>query len=386
MITDLDIENLSVDSNNRYGYATVGGKMGVINSSYKWVIEPKYDDIKSVGENAFKFKVENKYGVVDSYGNTIIPPEYDFITGNPKSNKNTFIVKGTKKRDNTSYFSLITSDNLPLSPMYDFMWYGEDERFVFLENNKFGIYGIGTDNCYCEIIPAEYDEMKDYTDFIVVGKRHKEVTCENETLNVDDVTLYGVIDYNNNIITPLQYKYMEVSENKVYEIPLKDRTFFVNNDNGKYVIINYDNEKVCDTEFDSKIFDIGDFAYEIYKDKADTFPYIIDKFGNIFGCDNDNSLIKPFEKLNNTESISVRTNGNKKEVINNSGDILFSSDFETMDTNENNLIFIKKGCKYGAVDRNNNIIIPFEEGPLWGRYDFVVRKIDNIWKPVVLKG
>ena len=378
------MENLSIDSDNRYGYATVNGKTGVINSSYEWVIEPRYDFIISISENTFKIRIDGKEGVIDLSENILVQPQYEYIGGNCNAEDGMFILKKLRK-NNTPCFQLRTEYTLPLSHPYDFLWSQDFNNFVFLENDKLGIYG-SKNGGYSEIISAQYDDICAYTDFIIASTRQKEVTRNNEAFSVENVVKYGILDYQNNVIIPLIHNEMKVSESKVFDIPLIERTFFINKGK-KSIIINSANKQICDKEFDlinnKEQIEWGDFAYKIY---IDAIPYIVDKFGNMLGCNRGDKYLEPFKELNSTESISVCTNNNCKEVINNNGDVLFVSDFEAMNTNENNLIFIKKDGKFGAVDRNNKIIIPFEEGILWGRHDFVVRKNGNYWEPVIWKG
>ena len=54
-----------------------GDKVGVIDTTGAWVIEPKYDDFNYARVDCYPFKRDGKWGVVDDKGKEVLPFKYD---------------------------------------------------------------------------------------------------------------------------------------------------------------------------------------------------------------------------------------------------------------------------------------------------------------------
>ena len=81
------------------GYCVISnkdGKMGVIDTSGRWILEPVFDEIKSPCEgNGYRVVVKNNiYGVYDSLWNVVYPTEYNRIHVLPDC---VFLAKDGKK-------------------------------------------------------------------------------------------------------------------------------------------------------------------------------------------------------------------------------------------------------------------------------------------------
>lgn len=57
------------------------GKVGVIDKTGAWVVEPQYDEVRDLNDMGYRIVVkEDKYGVIDALGNEVYPTEYLYIT------------------------------------------------------------------------------------------------------------------------------------------------------------------------------------------------------------------------------------------------------------------------------------------------------------------
>ena len=122
------------------------GKLGLIDKSGNWIIEPAYDEIWAPRSNGYRMTINNgKYGVITNYGAVVYPAEYRYITIMPHS----FILTKAGREWQVDF-----EGNMVQPFMFDSTYYlnypigyneNGDIRYGFSEYIRYGImdrYGI----------------------------------------------------------------------------------------------------------------------------------------------------------------------------------------------------------------------------------------------------
>ena len=365
----LEFNDLRTRENFEYGIINVDEKEGVVYSNYNLLIEPKYDFLCASVDKTLKAKLNGKEGIIDIKGNIIIPFEYDFILINPDLHDNNYAI--AKLGDKLGVINFNNEIVIPIN--YEFLWSQDFKHFSYSVGDKYGLLDINNN----VLIPPMYDDAECYSDFMIVSKRFKVAKYEDRYIENEDQEVYGVIDYDNNILIPFEYKKLSVLDKSDYETDFKDRLFYAKNQDYKYVIINSENKKVCDIEFDY----VKDSDNSIHCASCGKQNYVIDSYGNAHLLEYNS--YSDFQMISKDEAVACVWNADDTEisVVNQKAEVLFmNKSIKIVCTNkQNGLIFINKDGQYGAVDRSGNIVIPFEEGMLWGKHNFIVRKNGQKW-------
>lgn len=133
-----------------------------------------------------------------------------------------------------------------------------------------------------------------------------------------------------------------------------------------YIIINCDNKQICEQIFD-EIVPLGSMVYGArIKDEWCG----IGRFGNKKIPLGKFANLNIFNKLNDNESVSIITNETFEEALmNQDGEIVipFNCGYQTngfMYTGDNTIL-MRKNNKFGVIDKNNNVLIPFIFDWIW---------------------
>ena len=331
-----------------YACVSINKKWGIIDIEGNWIIKPEYKYLYSANENLFIAEQNKNYGVIDKEKNIIIPFDFEYLTC--LNNINYLIAKKNNK------FGIINLKGENIIPFdYEYISMQSNEYFVVIKNGKFGCISENNEI----VIPFEFDtEFELGNDFIIAGK-YQCIVTDNK---VQNQIIYGVLDYRNNTIIPFEYKDIKPFDEgkKLSELNLKDTNFSVKTQNDKYIIVNDKNKKINKNEFD-EIFSNG---AKVYGAKIDKKYCAIDKYGNIkIPCGKFDTIYIFFE-LNENESAAIAENENLEEtIINQNGGIIipYEEGYKTygyMYTRYNKIL-MQKNKKFGVIDRNNNILIPF---------------------------
>ena len=206
----------------------------------KQVINNKFnDETEKIEFNYFVFKENEKYGVIDKDGNIILNPEYtDVIIPNPgkdvflcENEKGSELINSKKESLFKEYdeIELIKLNNLTSTLSYE---------INALKYKKNGLYGLIdykgnkiTENIYESIENINPTEGK----FIV--KQNKKA---------------GIIDFNGNILVPIQYDFI-ISDEYFTDKDEYNKSGFITlnvaNDGYKYGYINYKGKKVLENKY-----------------------------------------------------------------------------------------------------------------------------------------
>lgn len=365
-------------SNRELGLTTLvkNNRLGVIDSTGKEILPFIYESIRRsdvdllyLVKKAETFDNKAEVGVIDLRGNIILEPIYEKMDifdkgviamkdgkyfffdhqGNQKFTSDKKIGQSTYACFSISgdpapqfydcqgnHLSHIEKD--PSRPETDYWWIFEDEKTGFD-----GYWDISTGAI---VIPAQYDDLSYAQDTprwlrIVTHKGKK-----------------GILDSNNKILLPIQYKDIETLDD--------DRCALYKGK--KIAISDYEGNLLTPFEFDY----ITTYNYSVNSQKI--HPYTLygvikNKHCGIFTCDSkelvpciydytidDNYNYTLFDVLDNGR-IKMMKNGKSGFIDEQTGQVLLSFDYEYLEEKKLDYIQTKKNKKYGLVDINGKEIL-----------------------------
>ncbi|MEW9097346.1 MAG: WG repeat-containing protein [Clostridiaceae bacterium] len=165
-----------------------GTKWGYINESGELVIKPMYDDANAFQENGLAVVgINGIYGIINRAGDYIVEPKYGSI-GQFYEGRSVVI-------DKDGFKVIDEKGRVITSKAYNYMSSYREGRAVFANADSGGNYIYGyLDLEGKEIIPAKYEEARDFNDGKAVVKLR-----EGE---------YALIDRNGNIINTYKYAFV----------------------------------------------------------------------------------------------------------------------------------------------------------------------------------
>lgn len=378
-------------------------KYGLIDFNGKQIVEPKYDDIKSLDykEGIILTKNADKYGAINVNGYEIIKPEYDYIISDnyydeeTYSKKAGFIVRNTIQ-DGYRYGYINYKGKKILDTKYNKIERIkdiDDEKNVYLIASMDGQAGVLKNNKI--IIKHEYVEIG--------------YNSINNLFEVQKAEKYGVINIKGDYILPIDYD--EIMFSGIYLIANKSNTKFTFDAKGnkiqdaKYINVTpVENEKYFITvDTDDYYGVINKEGKEIVKNNYSYIEYLYDNYfiatkGGKTGIINDEEkYITEFKYSNITKikdtrllkletdiDVSIMTDKMQEIVSMENGMVQRYNDYikvysendvkyinlegkevQNKDIYTNNQLFAKKSDgKWGFVNKNGDWIIQ-------PTYDFV---------------
>ena len=312
-----------------------GNPKEILKSQFN-TIANKYTNINDF-EYGYSIVYNKQYGLIDVEGNEILPCNYDTIfTVNPE-------IKLTKK--NGKYGIIKYDGDIIVDNIYDeyddfnkrkYIKYLEPypnrEYIVLGKQSKYGVFDYNGK----EIIPMEYDKICD---------------IDNKTILLQKNGLCGLADSLGNIVIDIEYDTIFLHhEDSNISLALK---------NNLIGIINSSNQLVTNCEYNCE--------------------FLLD--GKIPRVD------EPCEGYIKLEKYFADRNSPKKYGYINceNGVVSIPFEYDDLGNYSEGLIWAEKDKKYGYIDINNNVVIPF----IYDRaYDFsdglaAVEKYDHIMNTVM---
>ncbi len=277
--------------------------------------------------------------VLDSKGNTIIPFEknitidrwmngYKFIHRIPNSHTDFAIYADNKG---------LQIDSTPF--IYD-RYISNGLLSLTTETKKAGLYSLDNQDF---IIKPQYDSLYELENIINVANN-------DNLLCVSNNGYYGIIDYNNNLIIPIEY------DKTIYKM----RDYLLVSKNGKEGLITLDNEIAYDMKYDNILYCYDNCVWccegNIWKIVyADGSEEILPYDDCQFPCENSYLIITSFE---HTKYICIKQN-DKWGVVNYKKEVILPIIFdEIFEYKECNLIQVEFNEKVGLYDFNGREIVP----------------------------
>ena len=327
----ITFNNISFD-NNRYWLVNKDGKQGLYSHMGKEILPPRYDSIEVISNyrtNAGNYFIVKKglYGLCNNEGKFIVDPQYTAIKY--RYLRYFKLTKGDSCHYLFNYKDIIKDitldDAMPITMQ-------RNEQNLFYFNYKQGkAWGLLRENGQ-PIIAVQYDKPLEKVGYIHSDSTAYFIACKDN--------LFGLIDIDNNIVLPFQYK--KIEHTYLYNtIELTtDEGKQLYNMTKKQLVLNlfYDNSSVSDRYLYLKRNGL-ETAVDC-KHMQLLFPF---KYNSILG-------------LNDNEHFIVTIEG-KTAVVNRQDKQLIPYGYDEIKvTNKPNLFIIKKENQYGIVNLKNELV------------------------------
>ena len=327
----ITFNNISFD-NNRYWLVNKDGKQGLYSHMGKEILPPRYDSIEvacsycTTASNYFIVK-KGLYGLCNNEGKFIVDPQYTAIKY--RYLRYFKLTKGDSCHYLFNYKDIIKDitldDAMPITIQRN-----EQKRFYF--NYKQGkAWGLLREDGQ-PIIAVQYDKPLQKVGYIHSDSTAYFITCKDN--------LFGLIDINNKIVLPFQYK--NIQPTYLYN------TIELTTDEGKQLYNMTKKQLVLNLFYDKS--SVSERYLYLKKNGLETavdckhmqilFPF---KYNSILG-------------LNDNEHFIVTTEG-KTAVVNRQDKQLIPYGYDEIKvTNKPNLFIIKKKNQYGIVNLKNELV------------------------------
>jgi len=327
----ITFSNISFD-NNRYWLVNKDGKQGLYSHMGKEIMPPRYDSIEVISNyrtNAGNYFIVKKglYGLCNNEGKFIVDPQYTAIKY--RYLRYFKLTKGDSCHYLFNYKDIIKDitldDAMPIT-----MQRNEQKRFYF--NYKQGkAWGLLREDGQ-PIIAVQYDKPLEKVGYIHSDSTAYFIACKDN--------LFGLIDINNKIVLPFQYK--NIQPTYLYN------TIELTTDEGKQLYNMTKKQLALNLFYDKS--SVSDRYLYLKRNGLETavdckhmqilFPF---KYNSILG-------------LNDNEHFIVTTEG-KTAVVNRQDKQLIPYGYDEIKvTNKPNLFIIKKENQYGIVNLKNELV------------------------------
>ena len=327
----ITFSNISFD-NNRYWLVNKDGKQGLYTYMGKEIMPPRYDSIEVISNyrtNAGNYFIVKKglYGLCNNEGKFIVDPQYTAIKY--RYLRYFKLTKGDSCHYLFNYKDIIKDitldDAMPITMQ-------RNEQNLFYFNYKQGkAWGLLRENGQ-PIIAVQYDKPLQKVGYIHSDSTAYFIACKDN--------LFGLIDINNKIVLPFQYK--NIQPTYLYN------TIELTTDEGKQLYNMTKKQLALNLFYDKS--SVSDRYLYLKRNGLETavdckhmqllFPF---KYNSIFSLDDNEHFI-------------VTTEG-KTAVVNRQDKQLIPYGYDEIKvTNKPNLFIIKKENQYGIVNLKNELV------------------------------
>ncbi len=336
----ITFNNISFD-NNRYWLVNKDGKQGLYSHMGKEILPPRYDSIEvtcNYRTNAGNYFIVKKglYGLCNNEGKFIVDPQYTAIEY--RYLRYFKLTKGDSCHYLFNYKDIIKDikldDAMPITIQRN-----EQKRFYF--NYKQGkAWGLLRENGQ-SVIAVQYDKPLQKVGYIHSDSTAYFIACKDN--------LFGLIDINNKIVLPFQYK--NIQPTYLYN------TIELTTDEGKQLYNMTKKQLALNLFYDKS--SVSDRYLYLKRNGLETavdckhmqilFPF---KYNSILG-------------LNDNEHFIVTTKS-KTAVVNRQDKQLIPYGYDEIKvTNKPYLFIIKKEKQYGIVNLKNELVYGMTPYPIY---------------------
>lgn len=374
------------------GYTIKGiMKRGFINRNGKVIIPIQYDDVSSFNNGYSVVGLGNKYGVIDSLNTLVIPIKYSHITG---ANENRFIVtqnnleaifdaRGQKITEfsyanierfyngyamvelpNKSTSIMNPDGKLAFPPITNHTITSYKNGYSTIRNRKTNKIGL-VNNKGQFTIPCTYDELELANEKVIGKQKNKYgvlsynnaivtpfdydlfVAYPNNRFLVATKQQYGLLDNNNKTILPVQYKNVQSDLTYTY--------FYVTNANDLDGIYDYDAQPVVPEAYRFYTID-GTVIFCTKEGKAQLLHYT-DLSKNIYLPDNITFKKQELGYGMRPSKNQIFSDGTQWGVLNSNNEVLIQPAYDDLQPLYNATTFIaKSNGKYGIISQHNKVL------------------------------
>ncbi|MGM9552626.1 MAG: WG repeat-containing protein [Clostridia bacterium] len=333
-------------------------------ATFDWTNESQYDytlvsSSSSTNSDFFSFEDGDKTGLVNQYGKIVIPAIYDRLW---TMNENLVCVI-----DGDFTGVLDTSGNVIIPIEYDASW-GDNmailngSRIRVIKNDAEGLMDLNGN----WIIPLGYewmDKLGTSNNYIVARKNgmyrildnNGNIILENyeeidslyntdKYIRITQNGLCGIADYNANVIIPTEYESINF---------IKDNIFSAEK-SGQWGLIDTNNNTIIPFEYKW----VGSVANNIVNcytfDKKD---YLYDLNGN---CISESKYY--ISEINSSDKNLIFIEDNDKHgAMNSNNEIIVPLVYDSIEVFSENLFAVQKDGLYGLIDMTGNVVLPIEQ-------------------------
>ncbi len=324
-------------------------------SQYNYTLIYPSTNVKS---NFFMFEQDGKTGLVDQNGNIAIPAIYDYLT---ILNENLVSVVNS---DYMGVLDCLGNEIIPIE--YDANW-SDNCNLIngcmirVIKNDNVGL----TDLKGNWIIPLSYEWISEFdaSGKYIIGRKNEMYNLMDNDANIiyenyeDISTMYGtdkyiritqngfcgVADYNGNIVVPMEYERIDFIKDNIFAVKKYDQWGLIDIENNVIIPLEYKwIGRVADDLVDCYTFDEKDYLFSISGDFiAESQYYISDTY------------------ISTNSLIIVEDNG-KYGAMNRNNQIIIPMIYESLETFSETLFTVEKDGLYGLIDLEGNIVLPIE--------------------------
>lgn len=348
--------------------ASLGGDYAYMDKTQKMIVPfGVYDRAEpfGLGRKAIVAR-KGAYGLIDEKGKLVLPLEYDLIEHPVHYSHYANIFLATKGREVTVFDK--DAQVVPVERIASYiLWNGD--IFITGQNGKVGLLDFSGQ----QTIPFAYDTLYHPRDGAYIARRGEK---------------YGYIGPENEIIRPLEYRY-------IYS--LKDGVALVDAD-GKVGMYNHEGDiLILPFEYEA----IHNTYYNTFEDEEPRF--VVGKGGKVGTVDINNQVVIPiiYDALSGwveygPEAHFARLDG-KYGLVSHEGEVIIPLEYDYVNIPLAGVIIVRKDEKYGVISWQNKEILPciyeriFDDMPYF-RYgeeekdDKLVTLRDGVWSYFDLEG
>ena len=275
----------------------------------------------------------NKWGVIDSSGNIVIDPSYQEMIIVPNSKSDVFLCTYDVDYDNGEYKTkALNSKNEEIFTDYDqieaISSTDENNNLSYdgnvLRVQKDGKYGL-IDLSGKSLLPCEYDNITS-------------VEGVEGAIKITKDGKVGVADDKGQILIPTEYNNAEGLGTQ------SSQGFIVQNEEGKYGIVNISNNQILETKYDS-VSKIHEGDYYVATDSGK--QKVISKDGTeVLNGDYDEII----DILRNPENGVIYKKQNKYGVMKLDGTVTVNPNYDDLKEAKTGTLIASSNGKYGIID------------------------------------
>ena len=328
-ISDFGRFKNSEEFNKRNITVVKNGKKGVLNSNYQELVAPQYEMFNYVDELIHVNK-DGKFGFLDRNFKVVIPIEYDYAE---YVNGSRFLVL-----KNGEFYCIDRQEKKQICNSLEPKW--KKVHYGFTIENYQGVelgdhLGVINTSTYKMILPIKYEKRKTIT----------------------SVFFEKFIKKNEAIFNQKNFIFSEKPD--IYdEILFSDNKILVKNLDNLYGVI--------DTTFNTII----DFKYEkleIYPKKPEYLIYSKNKKVGVMNLSEEEIVPSKYDELRQERDRLLFQVRQKDEwgIVDIKGELLIACQYDSIkflghwDRPKENLWVVNKGEKYGVINEENEILVPF---------------------------
>lgn len=302
-------------------YVEKDGKSGLLRSNGTIKVEVDYEKVNynysryscPSKDETYKVKLNGKFGVIDTCGQVLIPFKYDSIL---KMNSWYTRNYSTYITSINGYFGVVdTKDSVHVKHKYDWIYSMSNSYYAIKKNGKWGVISRNV-----EVVPIKYDSVQYF-----YGNKESFLVSQNYR--------WGVVDTTGNVLIPIKYHEITAYTSGVYGYRYQKRWGFIKSDGTHLTSARYD--EIVEVQ--------GDYAL-IKK---------YNKYG-VFKLSTGKEIIPPLYRSPHN------------------GDYL-EWGYDEYD----HIMCWQKDGKYGAIDSNGVIIVPFKYDNYFSTYNLSYAKDED---------